>query len=244
MADIQSVKAEDLARRSFVHRKLAAAGARFGELDGAAAALHFGDAAGEAETGRRLGLADLSPLARTGFKGAGTAEWLAGQGIVVPEGSNRAARQVNGPLAARLAPTELLILGGLDGDPQPVRRLDAAGAAEPRLPASPRGFPMPRADSHAWLRVTGAAAPAMFAKLCGVDLRAHKFADLEIAQTQLARISAIVIRDDLGPLPAYHLLFDSASGAYLWDCLTDAMAEFEGAPVGLEGLRRLAGGAG
>ena len=243
---MSALQPADYPRRSFVARQLLAAGAQFGEADGAAVALDYGDPAGEAETARRMGLADLSPLPRTGFKGTGTAEWLAGQGIVVPEDSNRATRQANGLLAARLAPAELLILGGLDGAAAPIRALERAWASEPVPPTAPRGFPLPRADSHAWFLLSGRAAPAMFAKLCGVDLRSRKFADLEIAQTQIARLSGIVIRDDpvaAGEgVPGYHLLADSASAAYLWDCLIDAMAEFAGRPVGLGALRALVRG--
>ncbi|MGF1611028.1 MAG: hypothetical protein ACFCUQ_16610 [Kiloniellales bacterium] len=242
-----SLQPTDLPRRSFVGRRLAAAGARFGDCNGAAVALDFDDAEGEAVVARRLGLADLSPLPRSGFKGAGTADWLAGQGIVVPADSNRAARQADGLLAARLAPGELLLLGGLDGEAAPVSRLEAAWRAEPIPPPRPRGFPVPRADSHAWFLLSGACAPVTFAKLCGVDLRVHKFPDLAIAQTQIARISGIVIRDDLtgppevqgGATLAYHLLADSASAGYLWDCLLDAMDEFQGRPVGLTALRQL-----
>ncbi|MDH3473126.1 MAG: hypothetical protein OEM59_05505 [Rhodospirillales bacterium] len=235
---------DDFPRRSFLYRKLAEAGAVFEALDGAAVARHFGDPAGEAAAARRLGLVDLSPLARTGFKGAGTPAWLAGQGVAVPEASNRAARQVGGGLAARLAPNELLILDAPGGERSAA--LEAAWAAEslpPETPnGTPRGFPLPRRDSHAWFLVTGAEAAAMFAKICGVDLRPGKFGDLAIAQTSVARLSAIVIRDDLGGQLAYHLLSDSASASYFWDCLLDAMAEFDGRPVGLDALGSLAGG--
>ena len=230
-----------LPRRSFAYRKLAAAGAGFEAVNGAATAMDFGDPEAESAVARRLGLADLSPLPRTGFKGAGTADWLAGQGLAVPDRSNRAQRQADDLLAARLAPGELLILGGLDGDAGPVDRLDRAWQDAPIPPETPRGFPVPRAHTNAWYRLSGSAAPAMFAKLCGVDLRTHKFTDLDIAQTQIARISGIIIRDDLGTgdaaVPAFHLVFDSASAAYLWDCLIDAMAEFDGGLVGLSALR-------
>ena len=37
--------------------------------------------------------------------------------------------------------------------------------------------------------------------------------------------------------PDFYLLADSASGDYLWDCLLDAMMEFEGGPVGLAALQ-------
>ncbi len=40
----------------------------------------------------------------------------------------------------------------------------------------------------------------------------------------------------IGETLAYHLLADSASALYLWDCLVEAMAEFDGAVVGTEAL--------
>jgi sarcosine oxidase subunit gamma len=242
----EGIQPSDALRRSFVYRQLTAAGASFAERAGAAVARDFGDPLGEAETARRLGLADLSPLPRTGFKGPGTAEWLTGQGLVVPAESNRAARQDGGGLAVRLAPGEVLILGPLDGSDSVTARLDQAWAAEPVPPERPRGFPVPRADSHAWFRVVGSRAAGLFAKLCAVDLRPQSFDDLAVAQTSVARLSATVIRDDLGPggatTLAFHLLFDSASAAFCWDCLIDAMAEFDGAPVGLSALEALVEG--
>jgi len=75
----------------------------------------------------------------------------------------------------------------------------------------------------------------MFAKLCGIDLRPHKFAELAVAQTQAMRISVIIVRDRADP-PVFHLLADSASAEYAWDCLTDAMAELDGRPAGLGAL--------
>ncbi len=238
-----AVQPRDFTRRSFVYQKLLALGARFGEVNDAAVALAYGDEtpAHEAEQARSLGLVDLSPLTRCGFKGAGSAEWLAGQGVEVPGESNRAAQQSDSCLAARLAPGEVLLLGDLAGTSTVPARLLAAWEAD-EAPGV-RGFPVPRQDSHAWFAVSGEHAAAMFSKLCGVDLRPRVFDDGAIAQTSVARLNAIIIRRDMGSTPSYHLLPDSASAAYLWDCLTDAMSEFRGAPVGLEALRQLAGAA-
>ena len=77
------VEATAYLRRSFVRRKLEAAGARFAEVAGAAVAASFANATDELATARVMGLADLSPLPRCGFKGAGTADWLAAQGYAV-----------------------------------------------------------------------------------------------------------------------------------------------------------------
>ena len=76
----------------------------------------------------------------------------------------------------------------------------------------------------------------MFAKVCGVDLRPAMFAVDAVAQTSVARLNAIVVRADLETVPAFRLLGDSASAAYMWESLLDAMAEYGGAAVGLNDL--------
>ncbi|MDQ3560387.1 MAG: sarcosine oxidase, partial [Pseudomonadota bacterium] len=63
---------------------------------------------------------------------------------------------------------------------------------------------------------------------------------LDIAQTSVVRLTGIIIREDLAGTPAFHLLVDSASAEYVWDCLFDAMAEFGGKPAGLSTLLQLA----
>ena len=184
-----------------------------------------------------LSLADLSLLPRTGFKGRGAPDWLAGQGVVSPPGPNLAVRQADGALVARLSHEEHLVLAPPSGDAAAVARLDDAWS----LDAAPGCYRLPRADSHAWLRLVGAESATLLAKLCGVDLRPRAFAELAIAQTSIARVNGVVIRDDLGGRLAYHLLCDSASAEYLWDCLLDAMAEFDGRAVEPDALRRLGG---
>ena len=80
----------------------------------------------------------------------------------------------------------------------------------------------------------------MFAKICGIDLRPKAFEMHAIAQTSVARTNAIIIRDDIADTPAFHMLGDSASAGYMWGCLLDAMAEFDGGPVGLQAVLGLA----
>ncbi len=103
-----------------------------------------------------------------------------------------------------------------------------------RLPGSVLFLFQPAEEGHPGPGLHGAAR--MLAKLCGVDLRPRSFDDLEIAQTIVARLSAIVVRDDIGETLAYHLLADSASALYLWDCVVEAMAEFDGVVAGAEAL--------
>ena len=233
----QSSGASDALRRPFHYRDLEKAGAGFRQVaDATIAWAYGGDKTSERETALNLGIADLSPLPRTGYKGRDIGKWLTRQKLKVGEASNQAYPCGKGSLAARLAPGEVVILGALDGkDPLPAR-LDAAWTDRNGL-----CFPVPRRDASFWFLLTGARCTDMFAKVCGVDLRDRSFANHAIAQTSLARSNAIIIRDDLKRAPAFHILGDSASAGYMWMCLLDAMEEFGGKPVGLEavlGLRK------
>lgn len=212
-------------RVSFVRAPLAALGAEASVRGQALAVLHV---PGE-NPAAPVVLTDLSPLARTGFKGADSAAWLARQELTVPALPNQAVAQADGSLLARLSAGEFLLLGGLGDEMGLVQHLDAAWSWEAQAGLC---FPVPRQDSHAWFHLKGTAVAAMLAKLCGVDMRPHVFADGAIAQTSVARLNAIVIRQG----DAYHLLADSASAEYLWDCLVDAMAEFGGSVAGLNHL--------
>jgi sarcosine oxidase subunit gamma len=186
------------------------------------------DQAGEADAIGPLGIADLTPLPRLGFKGRGTLPAMRSRGVVVENEPNRAFRQPDGGLCLVLAATEVLLLGPLEGDGAGLDAFERSW----RIEDGERTYPVPRRDSHAWFGLAGSAVPAMFAKLCGVDLRPHRFPDLSIAQTSVARLNAIVVRADHAGRPAYHLLADSAAAGYLLDCVLDAAEEFGGQIVG------------
>ena len=226
-----------LNRRSPVYRKLQDAGAEFVERNGYAVASAITKPEVEAAAVGTLSLCDLSGLARLGFKGPGATEWLSTQGLQIPTQSNRAIRQQDGLLLAKLAPNEALLLDDLDRPSQLMETLMDRWQAATEAP-SVRGFPVSRQDSHAWFAVTGTQAPATLAKLCAVDLRPNAFPQLQVAQTSIARLNAIVIRDDLPDFPVYHLLADLAASEYWWDCLLDAGLEHDVRVVGLGALRR------
>lgn len=230
---------ESLTYRSPVYRKLRELDAEFAESNGYAVATTIGDTATQIAAARQLSLCDFSGLSRLGFKGSGTCEWIAEQGLAVPIESNRALPQVDGGLVARLAPNEVLILSDIEQQSGYIERLIKARQPGNDSVTAPRGFNVPRQDSHAWFRLTGSKTAATLAKLCGVDLRAKSFDNLEVAQTSVARLNAIVIRDDVADIPAFHLLADSASAGYWWDCLLDAGLEHEIRIVGLDALQEL-----
>ncbi|MTD95417.1 sarcosine oxidase [Hyphomicrobium sp. xq] len=222
-----------LPRRSPLRRKLQAAGAGWRKLDDIAVA----DTVDEGTAGGIV-IADLTPFPRLGFKGRGTVPAMQARGIAIEATANRAFRQPDGGLCLVLAPGEVILLSNLNGDGERLAQLEANW----RIEDEERTYPLSRRDSHAWLAVAGEALPEMFAKLCAIDLRRDKFADLAIAQTSIAKMSAILTRADMGTTPVFHLLVDSAAALYFCDCLLDAADEFGGRIVGLKALQKLAGG--
>ncbi|MGQ0673965.1 MAG: hypothetical protein ACT4N2_13965 [Hyphomicrobium sp.] len=184
-----------------------------------------------------LAIADLSPLPRIGFKGRGTIDAMKKRGVLLDATPNRAFRQPDGGLCLVLGTGEVMLLANLKGEGNRLEDL----AATWRIDDGERTYPLLRRDSHAWLAVMGEAAPALLAKLCAVDFRPAKFADLSIAQTPLAKISAIIVRCDAGPALRFHMLADSTSALYLCDALLDAAREFGGHIVGVSSVREREG---
>lgn len=223
------VQPTDFTIRAFHYRTLIKEGAHFAALGNTAVAVDYGRNTGEENANARaLGLADLSPLPRTGFKGKEAIAWLRTQDLEIGDTNNRAYSQPDSSLIARLGDTDALVLGNVFGTDDRCKRLE--NTWQSTQPA--RCFQVPRRDASAWFLITGQRASQMFAKICGVDLRLAKFPNGSIAQSSIARMNAIAIRADIDETPAFHLLFDSASADYMWTCLKDAIAEFNGVPVG------------
>jgi sarcosine oxidase subunit gamma len=175
-------------------------------------------------TGTALTLADRSLWPRAGVKGANATEWLTTRGATIPE-INMASRQADGSLLVRLAGNEHMSLAASQdaaGPPGGLPDFDFDGDNPPGI------CPVPRFAANAWFLLTGAALAEMFAKVCSVDLRRHKFVNHRVAQTVVARTTAILVRDDQDDLPCFHIVFDWTTATYLWDALADAIDEFNG----------------
>lgn len=177
-------------------------------------------------------IADLSPLPRLGFKGRGTIEAMKKRGVTVEAEPNRAFRQPDGGLCLVLAPGEVILLSNLKGEGAHFEEMLNTW----RIEDEERTYPLLRRDSHAWFAVQGQSAPRMFAKICGIDLRTCKFPPLAIAQTSVAKMSAIIVRADDNTIPLYHVLADSAAAMYFWTSLFDAAQEFSSQVAGPDAL--------
>ena len=80
---------------------------------------------------------------------------------------------------------------------------------------APGAYPVPRAEGTFWITIAGESAPDMFACVCAVDLRRKSFGDLQVAQTMIAKASAVIVRDDAVGSSAFHVLGDISLGPYL-----------------------------
>ena len=182
-----------------------------------------------------LSLIDLSQLPRAGIKGKALSPWIKSQRYEIGVASNRAYVQHDGVLIARLSPAELMLLSN-PLDP-------SLGAMTDLRESTYRCYAVRRQDSHYWFALTGTSSPATFAKLCSVDLSPDYFADHAVAQTSVARTSAVIVRHDINGTLCYYLLGDSSTVLYMWTCLTDAMCEFDGQVSGVRALEDLAASA-
>jgi len=217
-------------RRSQLYRRQTEMGADFITLGDSVVVSHYQSMGHEKIQAEQLGLADLSTLPRSGFKGDGVPDWALSLGIELPAEPNRAVVQADGTLVARLSQSELLLASNLEGLSQCIT--DAGQAVLPE-----RVYDLPRSDSHSWLVLCGSQAPETLSKVCGVDLRPHKFANGEIAQTSIAKINGVIVRNDLEDRLSYCLFSDSSSVEFLWNSLLDAMAEFNGTAIGVQALK-------
>ncbi|WP_221796417.1 sarcosine oxidase subunit gamma [Oceanobacter mangrovi] len=188
--------------------------------------------ANDAARAQKAGVVELTMLPRTGFRGNATAEWLAGQEYPIPVRPNLAAACAEGNWVLRLSQREYWLLANPND----------LGKAISELPTSmtetPAGcYPLFCMDSHAWLMLTGEHVGEVLSKLSAVDMREQHFPLGSIAQTSIARVNAVMVRQQINGLPAISILCDVASSDYLWTVLMDAVQEFDGGAVGIDVLR-------
>jgi heterotetrameric sarcosine oxidase gamma subunit len=91
------------------------------------------------------------------------------------------------------------------------------------------------------LRLVGPSAPVLLSKVCGIDFHGSVFSTGHARETSVARTKQLVIRVDLGELPAYRLIGGRALGAYVWDTLMVAGTDLGVEPIGAAALLTLAG---
>ena len=179
-----------------------------------------------------LALIDLTTLTRIGFKGNDTPAWLMQQKIKLPEKPNSAIRLADGTLLAKLSFNEYLFLNNLNNNSSSCKTLENSWKME----NDKLCYKLHRNHSHSYFLLTGKHSIMLMSKICGVDLADLHFPTHSVAQTSVARLNTIIIKDNIADTTVFHLLFDSASAEYMWHCLLDAMQEFSGKIIGVNSL--------
>ena len=230
---------EELIHRSFVYHKLITLNPNWSEKNGYAIASSFKEPEVEISAAQQLALCDLNHLQRVGIKGLGTCKWLESRNIIVPTKLNYAENNSDNCVIARLGNDEILFIDSLHYNTNLTNTIEQLWLNDATQGKKFCGYITPRQNSHACFGITGKDAYKMFSKLCSIDLREKSFTNHNIAQTLLAHISVIIIRHDLKNVNHYFLLCESASAEYCWDCLLDAMHEFNGEVIGTDTLKTL-----
>ncbi|MBI4771542.1 MAG: aminomethyl transferase family protein, partial [Chloroflexi bacterium] len=89
------------------------------------------------------------------------------------------------------------------------------------------------------IRIVGPASRDVLSKVCGLDFHPDKFPDLTARPSSLAKTRQLIIRRDLGGLPAFSLIGAQSLGAYVWDTIMHAGQEHGIVPIGVAALEAL-----
>lgn len=194
-----------------------------GEFNGMEVAVAF---EGELiETNRKsiLGVTDVSCFARFGIKGPEAANWLISQGVQIPTSKNEWIEH-EGYLVLRLGGSEFLIEDQYNSNIcQKLAGFNQASIAS--------AYKVQRADAAFIL--SGSEVLNMLSELCILDLRDSALASNTVIMTQLAGISATLLRMPLNGEQVYRVWCDGTYGSYMWDMLLEVATELKGGAVGL-----------
>ena len=166
-------------------------------------------------SGADLRIMDCTPSAKVLVRAS--AEGEVGRRLGVPFGS--AARDEHGTLVVGSGPGEWLLLAPPGSAPE------VAGRVE-EVPDEGLVSIFDATHGRALMRITGARAPDLLAKVCGIDLSEEVTPDGTAFRSSVAKLVTDIVRDDHGGERSYLLHCERSSGQYLFDALMDAGEEF------------------
>ncbi len=197
---------------------------RIGMHHGMEIALSFEGDSTEKAHKQVLAVTDVSCFARFGIKGPKAADWLNQQGIKTPEVMNAWVEGAPNTLVLRLGGSEFLVEDQAQGK--------ACEALISFDQASTTGaYQVARSDAAFILG--GREVLNLLSELCMLDLRDSAWPSHGVVMTQVAGISATLIRESLAGEQVYRIWCDGTYGSYLWEVLTEIAQELGGGAVGL-----------
>ena len=161
-----------------------------------------------------LNITNVSTLQRYGVKGPQASQWLANHGISIPAEANTWILSDHA-IVMRLGTNEFLIEDQTDGKTCSTLEADVA-----RVNGV---YKVPRADAA--YSLAGSQVLNLFAELCPLDLREAAVAENEVIMTQVAGISATVLRQSINNETVYRLWCDGTYGVYMLHTLSEISNE-------------------
>jgi heterotetrameric sarcosine oxidase gamma subunit len=166
-------------------------------------------------SGADLRIMDCTPLAKVLVRASTDGE--VARTLGVPFG--RAARDEHGTLVVGSGPGEWLLLAPPGATEAVARRIE-------EVPDEGLVSVFDATHGRALMRLTGARAADLLAKVCGVDLSEEVTPDGAAFRSSVAKLVTDVVRDDQDEVLSYLLHCERSSGQYLFDALIDAGDEF------------------
>jgi glycine cleavage system aminomethyltransferase T len=201
------------------------AGASFTELYGWQVPASYRSAEGEASDLRAgVGLADVSWTVKLDLKGYGVKKGLSlgEKAYCWALGSNHSLVTCNPP-----ARDEVL---------EQLKNLQAAGAD---LSLPPPVYVTDVTSVYAQFLLAGARSRDVLRKLSSLNVSEVSLPDRACGQANLAHVRAIILRQDLGSMPAFNVQVSREYGESVWEAILHAGHEFELVPFGCEAQRLL-----
>lgn len=163
-----------------------------------------------------LNVTNLSALQRFGIKGPAAAEWLIHQGIEVPKNANTWLKTATGLMVLRLGASEFLLEDSLDGT-------NCAALCVKAKQATQNVYYVARFDAS--FALSGDATLDLLAELCTLDLRPSLVADDALVMTQIAGISATILRQPLNGEVVYRIWCDGTYDEFMGGVLQEVASE-------------------
>jgi heterotetrameric sarcosine oxidase gamma subunit len=107
------------------------------------------------------------------------------------------------------------------------------------LPLDPPSEAIDVSSVYTSLRLTGPRSSDVLAKVTSLNVADLDFPNLFCAQTSIAHAHAILMREDIGSILAFHILVSRDYGESLWESIIYAGDEFDLSPFGLTALQSL-----
>jgi len=222
-----------------LHERLKELGAISSENQGWYLVSSFGNPKTESQTAREhVVLVDLSASAKIYIEGRAACDVVeaaldaAAAGLAVGAGLDAGHFGVY-----RLRQDRFLVHSGPGEADALLKKLGPAAAASESL-VTVTDLTHGRAE----IGVIGPKAPTLLSRLCGLDFSGAHFPDMAAKQSSVAKTSQLILRHDIGAVPAFALLGDRSFGVYLWETAFDAAKDLAVGVAGMEALANLSGG--